>query len=122
MVKERDDLVYLAKLAEQAERFDEMVSARPGGGVGGGRRARRPDGAPDGPDGARSRRARSSTGAEFSRAGPEPAPAEPEPAPAEPEPEPPRAATMRAKKPGRGRTREKQNKDKNPRNACRSST
>ena len=25
MVKERDDLVYLAKLAEQAERFDEMV-------------------------------------------------------------------------------------------------
>ena len=25
MAKERDDLVYLAKLAEQAERFDEMV-------------------------------------------------------------------------------------------------
>jgi hypothetical protein len=109
MVKERDDLVYLAKLAEQAERFDEMVSARPGVGVGGGgRRARRPDGAPDGPDGARSWRARSSTaGAGASRAGPEPAPAEPEPAPAEPEPEPPRAATMRAKKTGRGRTREK---------------
>ena len=25
MAQERDDLVYLAKLAEQAERFDEMV-------------------------------------------------------------------------------------------------
>ena len=27
MAQERDDLVYLAKLAEQAERFDEMVEA-----------------------------------------------------------------------------------------------
>ena len=30
MAQERDDLVYLAKLAEQAERFDEMVSAGAG--------------------------------------------------------------------------------------------
>ena len=28
MAQERDDLVYLAKLAEQAERFDEMVERR----------------------------------------------------------------------------------------------
>ena len=28
MAQERDDLVYLAKLAEQAERFDEMVEHR----------------------------------------------------------------------------------------------
>ena len=27
MAQERDDLVYLAKLAEQAERFDEMVES-----------------------------------------------------------------------------------------------
>ena len=36
MAQERDDLVYLAKLAEQAERFDEMVDVR--------RRRRRRDG------------------------------------------------------------------------------
>jgi len=28
MAQERDDLVYLAKLAEQAERFDEMARRR----------------------------------------------------------------------------------------------
>ena len=49
MAKERDDLVYLAKLAEQAERFDEMVprgvpriaelsGAGGGGNLPGGRR------------------------------------------------------------------------------------
>ena len=31
MAQERDDLVYLAKLAEQAERFDEMARRRRGG-------------------------------------------------------------------------------------------
>ena len=35
MAQERDDLVYLAKLAEQAERFDEMVERRRYGGAGG---------------------------------------------------------------------------------------
>ena len=38
MAQERDDLVYLAKLAEQAERFDEMVRRRRrrrDGGAGG---------------------------------------------------------------------------------------
>ena len=33
MAQERDDLVYLAKLAEQAERFDEMARRRRGGSI-----------------------------------------------------------------------------------------
>ena len=33
MAQDRDDLVYLAKLAEQAERFDEMARRRRGGSI-----------------------------------------------------------------------------------------
>ena len=61
MAQERDDLVYLAKLAEQAERFDEMVEpaldsyATRRGVKGGGGRAARPLNGPEPRDRRKSR-------------------------------------------------------------------